>query len=134
MSTDFTIEFRLTYLHIQNAPNYEITSSGASRRWAALATACAAFGCNRVLWEGKVAARRLTISEVYDSAKQLSDIAPGLKLACFFEGYTPDELSDFYKKVALNRGTLIRFFSNRVDALRWLGVDLGPSVNHQLTA
>jgi hypothetical protein len=134
MSTDFTIEFRLTYLHIQNAPDYEITPESANRRWTALASACATFNCKRVLWEGKVAARRLTVPEVYNSAKQLADIAPGLKLACCLEGHTPDELSEFYKSVASNRGAQIQFFSNREDALKWLGADLSPSINYQLTA
>jgi hypothetical protein len=134
MSTDFTIEFRLTYLHIQNSLDYEITPEGASRRWTALATACATFNCNRVLWEGKVAARRLTISEVYNSASQLADIAPGLKLACYLVDYIPDDLSEFYKQVAFNRGTQIQFFSNREAALKWLGIDLQTSISHQLTA
>lgn len=60
--------------------------------------------------EGKVAARRLTMMQVYNSAKQLADVAPGLKLACCLEGHTPDELSAFYRDVAFNRGAHIQLF------------------------
>jgi len=40
--------------------------------------------------------------------------------------YVPGELSDFFKTVARNRCVNVEFFSNRPDALTWLGFRDNP--------
>ena len=59
----------------------------------------------------------------FDLGVRLSNIKSRLSVAlCFFD-YERDELSEFLKTVALNRGTNIEFFLNVDDAKKWLGVD-----------
>ena len=50
----------------------------------------------------------------------LASIAPGLKIALCFTSYQPDEASAFFKMVALNRGTVIEFFNDEIEARTWL--------------
>ena len=49
-------------------------------------------------------------------------LVPGLAMACFVQGHVPDEQTEFFKTAAMNRGVRVEFFSNREEALRWLGI------------
>ena len=61
--------------------------------------------------------------DAFQSAVSLANLNLGLSLAFCFYDYTPDDLSQFFINVALNRGARVKFFSNKADALRWLGID-----------
>jgi hypothetical protein len=123
MSTDFTIELRDSYIHIQNAPDYEITPEGTEKMWMALAAACQKHNCLRALAEGRIASREMSMKKAFESGEYIAKTIPGLKFACCLEGYTADIVTDFFKLVATNRGAEVEFFSDRAEALRWLGVD-----------
>jgi hypothetical protein len=56
------------------------------------------------------------------SGEQISQSVSGLLMACYFQGYKADELTEFFKTVARNRGTSVEFFSDLEEALRWLGL------------
>jgi hypothetical protein len=56
---------------------------------------------------------------------QASNLIPGLRVACCFENHETDELTEFFKTAASNRGVEIEFFSDRQKALSWLGVEAG---------
>ena len=120
---DFSIEFRGDYIYVIHAPDFEITPDSKARLWSALAVECETYNCRRVLTEGKRVRREMSFLEVFDSAKQLSNIIPGLRLAFCFENYPQDELTGFFKTAASNRGVKINFFSDCREALGWLGVE-----------
>lgn len=122
MSFDISIEFRGRYLHVKLPPDYKITPESVAKLWAIIGSACQKYDRNRVLVEGTIASRKMTAGDAYYSGKKAGGIAH-LRLACLFYGYSPDETTDFFKIVALNRGVLVEFFTDRTKALQWLGVD-----------
>jgi hypothetical protein len=127
MSTDFSIEFHGDYIHVLHSPGFEVTPQSTAKLWAALAAECKTYNCRRVLREGKLGQRKMNWVTAYDSAVQATNVIRGLRIACCFENHTADEMTDFFKMVASNRGVDIDFFPNRHEALRWLGVANGKS-------
>ncbi len=120
-STDFEITFRGSYVHILLADIYEITPPGVEKMWQATIEACRKYNCNKVLSEGNIHARKLKAWDAYSSGSQASEV-PGLRHACLFYNYQPDDMSEFFKTVSSNRGTSIEFFKVKSEALKWLGV------------
>jgi len=121
LSTDFEIIFRGSYIHILLAENYEITPSGVEKMWKATADACRTYNCKKVLSEGNIHSRKLKAWDAYNSSSQASEVL-GLRHACLFYNYQPDDMTDFFKTVSLNRGITVEFFTNKAEALEWLGV------------
>jgi len=124
MNTSFTMEFCGTYIHVQHAPGYEISPENMNRLWTDLAGFISKYNCHRVLSEGLMPSRKMNMAGAFISGEQISQTVSGLLMACFFQGYKADELTEFFKTVARNRGTTIEFFSNREEAMQWLGI--GP--------
>jgi hypothetical protein len=122
MSTNFTIEFRDDYILVRHVAELEITPESSARLWSALAEACQTYNCSRVLREGKINLRKMNWLSMYDSATQAANVIPGLRVACCFEDHLEDDLTRFLQTVAHNRGVRIEFFSDRREALQWLGV------------
>ncbi|MBI3562896.1 MAG: hypothetical protein HY080_14395 [Gammaproteobacteria bacterium] len=122
MSMEFTIEYRGDYLYVLVGKSYEITPVSMGMFWPAITQACEQYQCWRVLSEGIITARRMSTVDAFNSALQAASNAQ-LTLACCFHGYQPDELTEFFKTVAYNRGVRIEFFSNLEQAYRWLGVE-----------
>ncbi len=123
MSTDFTLELRGNYIHVQLPPGYEITPEGTAAQFAAVGEARAKYGCRRVLVEGEAPKRRMDTTDAFRSGERAARAETGLSIAFCYAGYEPDELTAFFKNVAHNRGVRVEFFSDRAQALRWLGVD-----------
>ena len=73
--------------------------------------------------------RRMDMAGAFVSGDKLAQSIAGLYMACFFEGYETDELTEFFKTVARNRGAMVEFFNTREEAFRWLGINL-PQENH----
>jgi hypothetical protein len=91
--------------------------------WITLAAAYQTTGCKRIIWEGRIGERPMNNTQIFNSASQGAQIALGLKLACVFENYIADERTAFFKSVALRKGAIIEFFTNREEAFTWLGLD-----------
>ncbi|HVE57212.1 MAG TPA: hypothetical protein VNB22_10320 [Pyrinomonadaceae bacterium] len=121
LSTDFEITFRGSYVHILLAENYEITPMGVEKMWIATIEACRTYQCNKVLSEGNIHSRKLKAWDAYSSGSQASEV-PGLRHACLFYNYQPDDMSEFFKTVSANRGINVEFFTDKEKALKWLGV------------
>ncbi len=121
LSTDFEIIFRGSYIHVLLAKNYEITPQGLEKIWKATAAACEKHNCSKVLSEGNIHSRKLKAWDAYSSGSQASEI-PGLRHACLFYNYKPDDITEFFKTVTSNRGSYIEFFTDKAKALEWLGV------------
>lgn len=122
MSTDYTLKLRKNYLHVKLPNDYEITPEGVQRQWTEIFDVCRKNNCKGVLCEGKISKRNMKIMDAFQSAESFANSGSGLSLAFCFYDYTPDEISRFFVTVAENRGTRVKFFSNKSDALRWLGV------------
>jgi hypothetical protein len=90
--------------------------------WNMIGEGCAKYDCKLVLVEAEAPRRKMNTMDVFGSGIKASEVAATLRLALCFTGYKPDELSEFFKTVAYNRGVTAEFFSNRADALKWLGV------------
>lgn len=124
MTTDYTIMFRDSYVHVEQVSDLEITSESIERIWAAISDECRKHGCRQVLAECIAPICRMTLADVYLLGTQIAASSlPGLSVACCFYGYLPRQLSEFLTIVAANRGIRIRFFANRAEALQWLGID-----------
>ena len=121
MSTNFSLEFNGKYIHIIHAPDYEISPESNDKMWKELAKACQKYKCLKVFAEGASQTRRVTSLDAQQSGAQAAESIPGLKLAiCIYE-YTPDDITEFFKNVAYNRGATIEFFNDKKKALAWLG-------------
>jgi hypothetical protein len=132
MSTALSVEFRGSYLHVTLGPDYEITPAGTTELWSTVAKACAEHRCTTVLAEGNVIARRMNTNSAFESGSLAGRAVAGLKLAFCMYGHRPDELTEFFKTVARNRGARVQFFSDRRAALEWLGVvedEIEPTTN-----
>ncbi|MEP6902807.1 MAG: hypothetical protein ABJA66_13730 [Actinomycetota bacterium] len=90
--------------------------------WLNLAEACKTYDCNRVLNEGNLDLSKLRAFDSYNAGSQAGEIS-GLRMACFFPNYQHDEKFEFFKAVAANRGAKIKFFTDKAEALKWLGID-----------
>lgn len=122
MSSQISIEFRGSFLHVRLPQGFEITPQKMAVLWLTIGDACQVYDSKQVLVEGKVASRQMTVADVYESGKGIADI-PRLRLACLFYDYISDETTDFFKMVAANRGAKVEFFIDRKEALRWLDVE-----------
>jgi hypothetical protein len=123
MSTDFTLEFNGEYIHIVHPPGYEITPASQGKVWTELSRACRQRACLKVLVEGPAPTRRMGTMDGFESGTQAAQAIPGLTLAICFQGYMVDETSRLFTNVAHNRGARIEFFTDRKQALEWLGVE-----------
>lgn len=122
MSELYKIEFVDGYIHIQHSDNFEITPKILEKLWDDLAQACQTYNCNKVLAEGPVKRRQISTADAFFSSEKAVTSIRGLKLACYFYNYKPDDISEFFKTVIQNRGGKAEFFTNKESALKWLGI------------
>jgi hypothetical protein len=122
MGKGFTIEGRGDYIHLLHEPNYEITRDSMGEVWSELSEACKRLGCNVVLVEAPSPKRKLDTTAAFETATRIAQLAPGIKMALLLLDYQTDELTEFFKTVARNRGARIEHFSDKEKALEWLGV------------
>jgi hypothetical protein len=120
--SDVKITFRDDYLHITHPDNFVILPEDLNGLWLNLAEACKAHGCNRVLNEGNLDLSKLRAFDSYSAGSHAGEIR-GLRMACLFPNYQHDEKSEFFKTVAANRGAKVEIFTEKAEALKWLGVD-----------
>ena len=108
------------------APGYEIRPEGVTQLMLSVSDVCSRQGQRRVLIEGRVAARRMVNMDSFGAGALAGSMLTGVRIACCFYGYAPDDQSQFFKDVAQNRGVRVEFFSERDAARRWLGVSSQP--------
>jgi hypothetical protein len=123
MSTNFTIELRQGYVHVQLEPEYEVTRESMAHLSSALIAFCKEHNCRQVLSEGVRPKRQMSMLDVYQTGVTVSKGLVGVHVACYWEGYQTDEMTDLFKSVTHNRGVVFQFFPNRVEALQWLGIE-----------
>lgn len=115
------ITLRDGYLQITHPDNFVVLSEEIEVLWRNLAEACRVFECRRVLNEGSVDLSRLRAYDSYNAGSHAGEIR-GLRMACLFPGYEPNDMAELFKTVASNRGARVEFFTDRAAALEWLGI------------
>jgi hypothetical protein len=122
MNEEVKIDFNVDFIEVRHPKGYRIEPQSMDKYWTMLGNACAEHNCNLVLVEAEAPRRDMTTMDAFGSGIRAAEVAVTLKLALCFSNYEPDELSEFFKTVAYNRGVRAEFFAKRADALKWLGV------------
>lgn len=125
MELPFEVEVSDDLLHITHPPGHVITPESAVRNWELIAMLCRKHRCRKVLVEAYEPKRQLDTIHAFESGRTLAEGLKGLMIAMCFVGYNFDELSDFFKTVAQNRGATVEFFTDLEQAEKWLGVKTG---------
>ena len=124
MSTSFTLDFLGSYIRIQHPEDYEITPESQQQLWLAIGEACEKYNCWCVLAESPTPPKRnMSQVDAFRSAGQAAKISNKLRVALVLPGYHPDETTEFFINAAYNTGVRIELFTNREEAITWLGLD-----------
>jgi hypothetical protein len=123
MDKGYTIETRGDHIHLIHGPDFRATRETMLELWAELSEVCEGFGCARVLVEAPSIHSKMDTTAVFESGTRLAQISPGVSVAMYAPQYSPDELSEFFKTVARNRGACVEFFTDKQEALTWLRVE-----------
>ncbi|MBK9156320.1 MAG: hypothetical protein IPM25_19295 [Chloracidobacterium sp.] len=127
MELPFEVEVSDDLLHIKHPPGHVITPESAVKNWELIAMLCRKHRCRKVLIEAHQPARKLDTIHAFESGRTLAEGLKGLTIAMCFVGYQFDDLSDFFKTVAQNRGATVEFFTELEEAEKWLGVMTGEA-------
>lgn len=131
MSTNITMEFLGDHIRIQHPDNYEITPESQEQLWMAIGEACETYNCCRVLAESSTPPKRnMTKVDAFRSAGHAAKATKSsgeLRLAILLKGYNPDDTTEFFMNSAYNMGVRIEFFSDRKEAVKWLGINDEPT-------
>jgi hypothetical protein len=128
MTTEFKLTPQADHVHVALAPGYELRLDGVTELMKSLSDVCARQGQRRVLIEGTIAARHMATMDFFTIGTLAGSMLAGVSLACCFYGYQLDDKLRFFKDVAQNRGVRVEFFSERDEALRWLGAGAGSQL------
>ena len=128
MSTDFKASLHAQYLHVELAPDYEISPEGTTQLILSIADVCNRQGLRRVLIEGSIGRRSMGTMDSFGLGSLIGSMLTGVSIACCFYGYDPDGQTRFFMDVSQNRGVRVEFFKERAAALRWLGVGQDSAV------
>jgi hypothetical protein len=122
MKDNVQLEFNGEFIEVRHPKGFSIDALSMDQYWKMLADACTVHECSVVLVAADAPRREMGTMDAFGSGVRASEIAVTLTLALCFSDYRPDDLSDFFKTVARNRGVRVKFFAERAEALRWLGV------------
>lgn len=120
MTSNFTVTFKGTFIRVDHPRGYELTDQGITEFWQELAETCREYQCFKVLAIWVAPKRRLSVMNSFDSGSTVSQLLAGVKLACCFHEYEPDDQTELFVNVAYNRGVNIALFTEENEALCWL--------------
>lgn len=123
MNKGFKMTSHQGYVHVLYTPEYEITRETMNATCDELTKACQGENCSRVLLEAPSPKRKLDTTAAFESGTRLARVAPGLMIAMLFYNYKTDELTEFFKTVAANRGVRVEYFTDKKKALEWLRIE-----------
>lgn len=120
MESGFVLKFHGDFIEIVLPPGFVASPSSMPEIWRIISEACSRIDCRKVLVIAHQFKRELETAHAFDSGVDASRIMPGILLALCFKGHEPDDLSAFFKTVALNRGATVEFFDDEDAAREWL--------------
>ncbi len=126
MSEFSSSRFENGYLNLIQLRGLEFSSDNITEVWDEISRSCQKHGSTEVLIEAEEFNRDLDIADAFDSGVAASQVARGLMIALCFSSYDLDDNLEFFKTVALNRGTRIEFFDSVEAGIEWLGVTETP--------
>ncbi len=126
MPSDYILEVREDFIHVKLCDDFQINSQVMLKIWAEMSEVCKNHDCRHVLMEGKISERVMNTFGAFESGSRVADISPGLNVAMCFYDYQTDDISEFFQTVAANRGTCIQFFTDIINAKKWLGIVESP--------
>lgn len=132
MDLPFELEVHPNFLHIKHPPGMVIDPDTTQEMWAKIGRLCVEYGRSKVLIEAEKPERRLDTMAAFDSGRILAENTSGLTIALCFHEYQVDDLTNFFKTVAQNRGVRVEFFAKIADAAEWLGVEITQLVERPL--
>jgi len=122
MAKSFFISVHEGHLLVKLARDFVIAPEAVARQLRAIADAVKKHGIRKVLIEGRIAGREMGTMSAFDAGSLAADLLAGVSIAICLSDHVPDEKTQLFKDTAQNRGARIEFFSDRDEALRWLGV------------
>lgn len=122
MSNSFTLAFAGDYIDVQLPAEYEVTPDSRREFWDIIGEALRKYHCCRVLAASPTPPKRnMKQSDSLKSALQAAKVSRELRLAYVFPDYETDTITEFFVNTAQKMGIRIEFFTDRAEALKWLG-------------
>jgi hypothetical protein len=119
MAISFTIE--------SNHPILKVKTTGEDENMQqvidygmALIEATILSNCTHVLWDETGLKYKLGTFDMYESAKFISEQAPGVAMVAIVCNPNQVDDADFWKTVAVNCGLKVKIFLTKEEALDWL--------------
>lgn len=122
MENAHNFQFLENYILVEHSREFVVTSQNVTTFWIALSAFCKKNNCSKVVSDGNLIKRKMTLVEAFEAGDAAGQNIIGVWFACVLTEFEPDETTDFFKTVAVNRGVRIEFFKNRDEALEWLEV------------
>ena len=121
MKDHYTLYVRRYFLHIELAPEFEISLKTMQRLWAAVVPVCEQHNTRRVLIEADYPTRETQALDVYDHGKLIATLKSHvLRVGFCLYDYQPDDLSELINMISKLRTLTVRFFSDLDETLKWL--------------
>lgn len=127
MDAPFQLEVHSEYLHLTFPSGFVASLESTGDTWIALGRLCEQHGLNKVLIEATKPLRRFDTMSAFESGRILAENTVGVTIAICLRDHEYNEISQFFKTVAQNRGVKIELFNDIDDALQWLDVDTGEN-------
>ncbi|TNC81231.1 MAG: hypothetical protein C9356_10215 [Oleiphilus sp.] len=109
------------FIRVDTEKTTTIDDAATDELWETVKLATVEYGLSKVLITGNASSRTLTVLDIYESGERpAKEKIPNLKVAFCLQNYTPDDLTQFFMTVAINRGARIAFFKNEEEAIAWL--------------
>ena len=122
MKIGYNFEFFGNYIQVRHSENFVITPPEMMKFWTELAEFSKQHNCKKVMVDGTIGYRKMSTVEAFESGSIAGRKVLGVWLAFYFPDYKPDQITEFFKTVARNRGVRIDFFTDREIAFKWLSV------------
>ena len=120
-SMTLPVTFEENYVLIgKNAPGGERTPDMVADALLRAMELCAEHRCFRILAMNERPLRHATKENVDGFVRRLA-LFPGVRVAVCSRVYEASELTAYYTDLARQHGTHVRYFTDRTEALEWLG-------------
>ena len=127
MADNVAVEFCGSYIHVKQSGVFELAHPQTRSFWGRLKEICDELDSDTVLIEANSMDISSDMMSAFDSGVSAADIVSNPTIAICSKDYEPDDMSEFFKTVAINRGAQVEFFTDVRNAVDWLGIDTAPS-------
>ncbi len=116
-----TVTFEDNYVQIKSSASDVLTSSCIHSNLSVAMSLCVDYACRRILaLAEQPSGSGLNCESIAEAMNRLV-ILRGVKLACCYFDGVKDNLRAYTAQVAATHGMTVQFFSDREEALEWLG-------------